>query len=78
MRVPEACDLSLATGYLPLSASFLSGDVTLETSGSISSALKPQHSVFSCELQRFFFFFFVVSRQSIGNSKILVELLVEV
>lgn len=57
MRVPEACDLSLATGYLPLSASFLSGDVTLETSGSISSALKPQHSVFSCELQRFFFFF---------------------
>ena len=77
MRVPEACDLSLATGYLPLSASFLSGDVTLETSGSISSAFKPQHSVFSCELQRFFFFF-VVSRQSIGNSKILVELLVEV
>lgn len=77
MRVPEACDLSLATGYLPLSASFLSGDVTLETSGSISSALKPQHSVFSCELERFFFFL-VVSRQSIGNSKILVELLVEV
>lgn len=75
MRVPEAWDLSLATRYLPLHD--FSCDVTLEAfSGSISSALKPQHIPFS--VVSYNAFFFVVSLQSIGNSKILVELLFEV
>ena len=73
MRVPEAWDLSLATRDLPLHV--FSCDVTLEAfSGSISSALKPQHIPFSVVSNNAFFFFLVVSRQSIGNSKILVEL----
>ena len=39
---PEACEVSFATWYLPLSASFLSSDVILEAfSGGINSALKP-------------------------------------
>ena len=44
--------------YLPLSASFLSGDVTLETfSGSISFPLKPQRIPFPVVSYNAFFFF---------------------
>lgn len=45
---PEACEVSFATWYLSLSASFLSSDVILEVfSGAISSALKPEHIPFA-------------------------------
>ena len=48
MRVPEAWDLSLATRDLPLHV--FSCEVTLEAfSGSVSSALKPQHIPFSVD-----------------------------